>query len=246
LAYTGAVTVAIGATFTPAATLTSAVTACESGQPVTFSLSVDPLNGTAGPYALETINSTLSGAVSGTAVATKSWENGVYVITVSYAGSTTCTPTTTMAPLAVTLPGQFAFGYGSYTPSANVGLTSLGFAVGLAPHSTTAYFGQLDIVTPGKWLFQANVTSFGLTSTSQALLGGTGSLYWWNSTLNKRHGGWQLAKSGVAYKAIANTATKTTTTSFGINITYTPVSGQPTLLPNSSPVTLTKGGIFIT
>jgi hypothetical protein len=49
--------------------------------------------------------------------------------------------------------------------------------------SSTSYTGQLGLVTPGKWLFHANVTSFGLTGTAQGLLGGTGSLYWWNSSL---------------------------------------------------------------
>jgi len=90
------------------------------------------------------------------------------------------------------------------------------------------------------------VTSFGLTGAAKALLGGTGSPYWWNTTLNRGHGGWQLAKSGVVYKATVTAATKTTAASFGITITYTPASGQPPLLPNSAPVVLTKGGITIT
>jgi hypothetical protein len=94
-------------------------------------------------------------------------------------------------------------------------------------------------------LFQANVTSFGLTNTTQALFSGTGSLYWWNTTLNRGHGGWVLAKSGVTYKATANAATKTKAASFGVMITYAPVVGQPTTLPNSSPITLTHGSVFI-
>ena len=55
----------------------------------------------------------------------------------------------------------------------------------------------------------------------------------------------ELAASGVAYKATANAATKTTPASFGITITYKPVSPQPSSLPNSSPVTLAKGIITI-
>lgn len=66
-----------------------------------------------------------------------------------------------------------------------------------------------------------------------------------DSTLNKGRGGWQLVKSGVTYTATANAATKTTSASFGINIAYTPISGQPALL-NSSPIALSAGGIFIT
>ena len=247
LTYTGPDQVGIGSSLVPTATLSSLVTMCESVQPVTFSLSLDPLNGAAGPYALETVNSTTGGAVTGTAISTTGWENGVYGITASYAGTTTgttqCAPVSTMATLAVTSPGQFALGSGWYTPVASVGTTSFGFVV---THSKSSYQGELSVVTPGKWWFQANVTSFGLTGTTQALLGGAGSLYWWNTTLNKGHGGWQLAQSGVTYKAIANTATKSTAASFGITLTYTPGPGQPTVLPNSSPVALAKGGITIT
>jgi hypothetical protein len=246
LVYVGPDQVGIGSSLVPTGTLSSPVTACESVQPVTFSLSVDPLNGAAGPYTLETVNSSATGAVTGTVIATTGWENGVYTITASYAGTSTgttqCAPASTTAALAVTSPGQFAYGFGWYTPVASLGPTSLGFVV---VHSNSGYQGQLSVVTPGKWWFQANVTSVGLTGTTQGLLGGTGSLYWWNTTLNKGHGGWQLAKSGATYKAIANAATKTAPASFGITITYTPGSGQPTVLPNSSPVALTKGGITI-
>ena len=230
----------------PTATLSSPVSACESVQPVAFSLSVDPLTGSAGPYPLETVNSTASGLVNGTAVSTTGWENGVYTITASYAGTTTgttqCAPVTTTASLAVISPGQFAYGFGRYTPVASLGPTSFGFVVA---HPKSSYQGQLSVVTPGKWWFQGNVTSFGLSGTTQGLLGGTGSLYWWVATLNRGHGGWQLAKSGVTYKAVGNSATKSTGASFGISITYTPGAGQPTVLPNSSPVALTEGGITV-
>jgi hypothetical protein len=247
LTYIGPNQVGIGSSLVPAATLSSPVTGCESLQPVTFSLSVDPLNGASGPYPVETVNSTASGAVNGTAVSTTGWENGVYTITASYPGTTTgtiqCAPATTTASLAVTSPGQFAYGFGWYTPVASLGPTSLGFVVS---HSKSSYQGQLSVVTPGKWWFQATVTSFGLTGSTQALLGGTGSLYWWNTTLNKGHGRWQLAKSGVTYKATANAATKTAAASFDITISYTPAPGQPTTLPSSSPTALTRGGITIT
>jgi hypothetical protein len=240
LSYTGANQVAIGSSFTLAAALTSAAASCESGQPVNFSVSPDPLNVTIASLSLGTPNSTTSGAASLT-VSTTGWAHGVYMITVSYGGTANCKPSTNSASFAVTSPGQFAFGSGLYTvPS--VGGTSLGFVV---VQTKRAYIGELNVVTPGKWWFQANVTSFGLTSTTQGLLAGTGSLYWWNSTLNRGHGGWQLGKSGVAYKATANAGTNSTA-SFGINISCTPVSPQPTTLPNSSPVALTRGGIIIT
>ena len=248
LSYTGPGQVAISSSFTPAATLSSPVSACESSQPVNFSVSPDPLTPgvSSSSLSLGTPSTNASGAVSLAGVSTSGWTSGVYTITVTYAGTTACDASMSTAPLAVTAPGQFALGYGSYTPAASLGSTSFGFVVSQTKKGTaTTYTGQLGLVTPGKWLFQANVTSFGLTSRTQGLLGGTGSLYWWNSSFNRGRGGWQLAASGVAYKATANAATKTTPASFGITITYKPVSPQPSSLPNSSPVTLAKGIITI-
>ena len=248
LSYTGPGQVAISSSFTPAATLSSPVSACDSSQPVNFSVSPDPLTPgvSSSSLSLGTPSTNASGAVSLAGVSTSGWTSGVYTITVTYAGTTACDASMSTAPLAVTAPGQFALGYGSYTPAASLGSTSFGFVVSQTKKGTaTTYTGQLGLVTPGKWLFQANVTSFGLTSRTQGLLGGTGSLYWWNSSFNRGRGGWQLAASGVAYKATANAATKTTPASFGITITYKPVSPQPSSLPNSSPVTLAKGIITI-
>ena len=166
------------------------------------------------------------------------------MVTASFAGTANCGSSTSTASLAVTSPGQLAFGGGSYTVP-NLGQTSFALVVALAPHSKTTYQGVLDVILSGKWWFQANVTSYGKTSSTQGLFAGDGSLYLWSSTLNKGHGGWQLLASGVNYKATANATTKTTLGSFGINIAYTPTSGQPAL-PNSSPITLSRGAIFIT
>ena len=107
------------------------------------------------------------------------------------------------------------------------------------------YIGQLDIVTPGKWWFQANITSYGKTSSTQGLLGGTGALYWWDSARNKGHGAWQVAKSVVSFSATANAGNKTSAASFGVTINYAPVSPQPSPLPSSPPAALTEGGIVI-
>jgi subtilase family serine protease len=142
--------------------------------------------------------------------------------------------------VTVTAAGELAFGGGWYTPVASLGPTSFGFVVAPAPHSST-YEGQLNVVVPGTWWFQANVTTFGQSSATQGLLDGTGSLYAWNSTLKKGRGAWQLVKSGVTFTATANATTKTAAASFGISIAYTPSSG---VLPNSSPVVLNQGGIF--
>jgi len=143
-----------------------------------------------------------------------------------------------------TIAKDLAFGAGSYAlPS--VGTASFSFAVALAPHSPSTYVGQLNVITPGKWWFEGNVTSYGKTGSGHGLLAGTGSLYSWNSTLDRGHGGWQLVKTGVTRNATANAASKTTSASFGIDIADTPTSGQPAL-PNTSPIALSSGGIFIT
>jgi hypothetical protein len=74
---------------------------------------------------------------------------------------------------------------------------------------------------------------------------GTGSLYWWNPLLGNGHGGWQLAKTGVSFTARFSATTTTAHGAFGIQISYTPVSPQPTTLPNSTPANLTAGAIVI-
>jgi YVTN family beta-propeller protein len=243
LSYTGEAQVGVNSTFIAAATLTSPAASCYRGQPVNLSVSPDPLNTTISSESLGTPSSTASGTAS-LARSTTGWANGVYTITASYAGTANCVASTDTASLAVTSPGQLAFGAGWYTV-ANVGQTSFGFVVAPAPHSTSTERGQLNVVTPGKWWFQASVTSYGKTSSTQGLLAGTGSLYVWDPTVNEHRGGWHLVTSKVTYKATANAATKTTAASFGINIADTPTPAQPAL-PNSSPTALSRGRIFIT
>jgi hypothetical protein len=184
--------------------------------------------------------------VTGPSVSTAGWENAAYTVTASYAGATVgavvCPPATTMATLAVTAPGQLAFGAGTYN-AGGLGATNLAFVVAKGPHGN--YLGQLEVITPDKWWFQANVTSYGKTSSTQGLLGGAGILYWWDSALNRGHGAWQLAHSGVSFTATANAGTKTSVASFGVTINYTPVPPQPSPLPSSPPMALAKGGIVI-
>lgn len=112
LTYGGPDTVAISSSFTPSATLTSAAR-CENHQPVAFSLSADPLTGTAGPYLLETVDTTTNGGADGALVKTSDWKNGVYTLTTSYAGTSTgdirCAAATTTASFAVTAPQSIAF-----------------------------------------------------------------------------------------------------------------------------------------
>jgi hypothetical protein len=77
----------------------------------------------------------------------------------------------------------------------------------------------------------------------QGAAAGTGDLFWWNQTLNGGLGDWQLAKSSVGFTikfTPTGTNAKTQPGTFGIQISYSPVSPQPAL-PNSAPISL-KGG----
>jgi hypothetical protein len=181
-------------------------------------------------------------------VSTTGWQSGTYAITVASAGVSgpvTCPPASTTSTLVVTAPGQFAFGSGWYTPDTALGTTSFGFELAQVPQTTNTDEGQLDVVTPGRWLFEADVTSYGQSSATQDLLSGNGALYWWNGALNDTQGGWQQASASVPYTATASASSETTAGSFGITITFTPVAPQPTLLPNSAPVTITRGSIVL-
>ncbi len=248
--YAGADQVAASSSLTPAATLSSQFAGCEIDRPVVFSVAPDPQSPTTIPsLTVATVDTNSTGTASGTAVTTAGWATGAYTITVTYNGTTTanpqCSMSSTTAALAVTAPGQLAFGYGRYNPPS--GPISFGFVVAHARRSTTSYVGQLDVVTPGKWWFQANVTRLGLAGTTRGFLAGTGSLYWWNTAANRGHGAWQLAARGIVYQATGNEATKTSTASFGITFTYAPTGSQPSTLPTSAtPLPVTRGVITIT
>jgi hypothetical protein len=243
MVYTGVGEVGTDSAFVPSATLASGVATCEASQPVSFSLSSDPFTGTVGSFPLESADSASNGTVTAKWVSTWGWHPGVYLITASYAGTATCAASSNAQVLSVTAPGQFAFGDGRYV--APNGPTSVGFEVKRTNrHGTPSYSGQLSVVTAGKWLFEAGMTGFGITSVTQGLLSGTGSLFVWTPSANHHRGGWTLVKTGVTYDAIANATTKAGAGSFGITIAYTPTAGQPTL-PGYAPITLGYGGIVI-
>ncbi len=88
LSYTGANQVPAGSTLALAASVTSSAPSCRSGLPVTFSLSVNPFNGSAAAYVLGAANSSPTGVVTVAAVNTTGWQTGAYMLTASYAGAT--------------------------------------------------------------------------------------------------------------------------------------------------------------
>jgi alpha-tubulin suppressor-like RCC1 family protein len=244
LAYTGAQSVSAGASLAPAAALSSPASACQAGQPVTFSLDVNPATGAAGPYSLGSAATAASGAAAGKPVSTAGWQAGAYTMTASYAGTANCAAATATAPLAVTVPGLAAAGAGSYTVT-GIGPVKFGFIVAKIPH-TSLYMGGISLVQNGAWRLTGIVSSYVKTGSAQGIITGTGSLSWWNPALNNHHGGWQLAKNPVAFTATFSATTKTSPGTFGIQIRYTPAPPQPATLPNSSPLTLQSGIIAMT
>jgi YVTN family beta-propeller protein len=242
LAYTGPQSISAGTGLVPAAALSSPASACQASQPVTFTLGTNPTTGTTGTYPLEPATTSASGTATGAPVSTTGWLAGAYTITASYAGTGNCGASTATARLAVTTPGLAAAGAGSY-PVTGAGTVRVGFIVAQIPH-TSSYRGGISLVSTGGWRLAGTLSRYAMSSATQGTLTGTGSLYWWDKSLNRGHGGWQLARTGVAFTAGFTATTKTAPGSFGIQISYTPVSPQPAPLPDSSPVTL-KSGVIV-
>ena len=196
-------------------------------------MSANPETGAAGTYPLESATTNGSGVATGASVSTSSWLAGAYTITASYAGTANCAASTATEPLVVTTAGLAAAGAGSY-PLPGGGTVGFGFIVAKIPH-TSSYLGAISLVSTGSWRLAGTLTSYATSSSTQGTMAGTGSLYWWNQLLANGHGGWQLARAGVAFTVGFTATTKTSGGSFGIQISYAPVSPQPPEVPNSSP-----------
>jgi len=244
LLYTGSQIVNLGSAITPSATLSSPAASCVGGQQVTFSLDRDPTTGASGAYPLGTATTDGSGATASMGIATSGWQDGVYEIMASYAGiPNACAAATDTATLTIAAPGAAATGGGWYTLSGS-GRVNFGMTVKKLPSGD--YSGQFTLVNNGKWRLKGTLNSYAKTGMSGAA-GGTGTLYWWDSTLNGGLGGWAVAGTGVAFTASFTdqgpNGSKTADT-FGVHINYTPVAPQQQL-PNGSPVVLKGGGINI-
>ena len=244
LTYTGPQTASTKSTFVPAATLSNGPKACDNGQPVGFTLNLNPITGAAGPYTLETATTSSAGVATGAAISTAQWQYGSYTLTATYAGSAGCASSVTSVALSVTQPGLLASGVGVYT-APGAGIVSFGFAAGLLPGTKSTYAGGLALVDNSRWELIASVTAYAKSNSTTGVLSGKGNLYWWNPVLNHSVGGWALAASNVAYTATCTVTSKSSPGSFGITITYTPTPTQPSQLPNSVPITLTTGSITL-
>ncbi len=241
LAYTGPQSAARGASFTPAATLSSPASACQAGQQVSFTLNVNPKTAAARSYPLGSATTDGTGAATGASVSTSGWRAGAYTITASYAGTADCGASASTKPLVVTVSGLKAAGTGSY-PVPDAGTVNVDFAV--IGHTGT-YHGGITLVSKGKWRLTGTDSGYTKSSASQGTVTGTGTLSWWNPSLNNNHGGWQLASTGVAFTASFTATTTTSPGAFGIQISYTPVPPQPSPPPNSSPISLRSGIIVM-
>lgn len=242
--YTGPVQLTSNSTFQPSAGLASSAAACQSGQPIAFTLDVNPSTGAAGPYVLESATTNASGIATGASIKTTSWQTGAYNVTVNYAGTPNCSPSTSSSSIAVSpavASGQRALGAGTYARP--TGAVEFAFVVGLLPKSATKYSGGLSIVENGKWWFAGGLTSY-TKSGNQGVTTGSGTLYSWNQSLNHSRGGWSLVKSGVAVTATFTATSKTSHGAFGVQIAYTTTSGQPAL-PNSTPIAIQCGAIVV-
>jgi hypothetical protein len=192
---------------------------------------------------LETATTNAAGTATGAAISTAKWQPGSYTVYATYAGSGNCTVPQATGVLTVAAPGSAAAGAGSY-PVVGDGTARMGFVVGKLPRSDR-YAGGLTIAAGKTWQFAASVSSYTSTSATTGTLTGTGVLWWWNPAVNRGRGGWQLAAIGVAYTAKFTATTAKAAATFGITINYTPAHGQPATLPDSSPVPLINGGIWV-
>jgi hypothetical protein len=110
LLYNGGQIVNVGSSLTPAALLASSAATCEGSQVVSFALDASPLTGAAGPYDLGTATTDGSGQTSMPAVNTTGWQEGIYTVNTSFAGTPGCLASTDSATLTVASPGAAANG----------------------------------------------------------------------------------------------------------------------------------------
>jgi hypothetical protein len=246
LLYNGDQIVNVGSGLIPGSLLSSSAAACSSGQTVGFSLDADPVTGASGEYALGTATTSSSGQATLPTITTNGWQEGTYLLTTTFVGTATCLASSDTATLTVASPGAAASGGGWYTLSGS-GRSNFGFTVRKTSTTCTsscAYKGQLVLVNNGKWRVKGNLTTYSKTSGGQGAASGTGNLYWWDASLDDGAGDWVLAASGVTYTINVSDGgkpSKSSSDTFGIRIVYTPVTPQPSTLPNSTPQPL-KGG----
>ncbi|HEV2202270.1 MAG TPA: kelch repeat-containing protein [Bryobacteraceae bacterium] len=241
--YTGGQIVVIPNTFILSATVSSSAgIACAAGT-LSYSLDLNPITQGPGPY-----------PIGPSPQGTTGWMDGVYTITVTFTpnDATDCIGSFDTATLTVAVPGDSATGGGWYTLSGN-GRINFGFVVNKVPNTSPAkYKGQLVLINNGKWRLKGTLNTYSsiLSKTgNQGAASGTGTLYYWDSTLNGGLGDWAVAQTGVTFTASFTDngqGGKNSLDAFGIHIDHVVVSPpEPSSLPNSSPIQLKGGNITV-
>jgi hypothetical protein len=236
LTYTGQQLILVGATSTLTATLTSGATACVGAAPVAFSLDADPLTGVAGDYLLASATTDALGRAAAPPVSTTAWRPGVYTVTATFAGGTSCAPSSSSATFTVASPGDAAHGGGWYS-LAGSGRVNAGFTVRKVQGTTSTYTGQLRLLNPDRWKLEGTFTTYGTIGTDRGTARGSGELSWWNPALKSGRGDWQLARSGVAFAAdftASSNGRRLLRARSASRSSTRPPLDKPTL-PNSSP-----------
>lgn len=243
-------TLSVGARVTsspPVATCTNNTsTATPAPAPyVTFALDSNPLIGAAGSYPVASNVPLKSGTAARAGISTTNWIEGAYTLTATYTGPAGCSTSCDTATLTVASPGAAANGGGWYTLPGS-GRINFGFVVHKIAGTTPAqYKGQHTLMNNGKWRLKASLLTYSKTSTGQAAASGTGTLFWWNQSLNGGLRRLATRRLDPVSFTISFTATgsntKTTPGSFGIHINYTSTPPEPSTLPNSSPRPLNGG-----
>ena len=203
LAYTGPQSVSAGASLGPAAALSSSASACQAGQPVSFTLGTNPATGAAGTYPLESATTNSSGAAAGAPVSTSGWQAGAYTITASYAGTGNCGASTVTEPLVVTTAGLAAAGAGSY-PVTGAGTAGFGFIVAKIPH-TSSYLGAISLVRNGSASGSLAALFWALSRTP--MMASTAQLMWFNSAPNRTSSSYCAVRSAPVNFARGSSAT---------------------------------------
>jgi hypothetical protein len=182
---------------------------------------------------------------------TTGWQDGVYTVAASFTGTPACVASSDYATLTAANPGDAATGGGWY--SAN-GRSNFAFTVHKVPNTTNQYTGQALLINNGKWRLKGTLSAYSKTGTGQGAASGVGDLFWWNQSLNGGLGDWQLAHSGVSFTTSFDKGTNRKLSicngtngqgCYGIHINYTPVSPQPSTLPNSALQAIKGGSITV-
>ncbi len=240
LVYSGSQTLLTGASFSPQVTV-SGPAVCSSGQAVSFALSSNPPTGAKTSYPVG--SGTSASGLAGVVVPTSGWLPGVYTVTGVSQPDGGCAGATVSATVTIGTAGAGAAGSGTYSVP-GTGKVTFTLAAGPVPHSSShAYVGVADIGS-SQWNLVGTISQYATTAGAGSVTG-KGLLYWWNTSLNKGKGGWQLVKSGVVFTASFSSTVKGkngSPGSFGVNIVYSPVAPQGAL-PDSAPLALTSGTV---